>query len=61
MGRTGRRSAAGTPGRRAGGRVSTVRYRPDDAVLWTVPRSVAEVEAVRRRLELNRVHLLGHF
>lgn len=41
--------------------MSTVRYRPDDAVLWTVPRSVAEVEAVRRRLELNRVHLLGHF
>jgi proline iminopeptidase len=34
--------------------------RPDDASLWTVPRAVAEVEAVRRALGLGRVHVLGH-
>ena len=34
--------------------------RPDDASLWTVPRAVAEVGAVRRELGLGRVHVLGH-
>ena len=34
--------------------------RPDDPSLWTVSRAVAEVEAVRRALDLDRVHVLGH-
>jgi proline iminopeptidase len=34
--------------------------RPQDVSLWTVPRAVAEVEAVRRALDLDRVHVLGH-
>lgn len=34
--------------------------RPDDESLWTVPRAVEEVEAVRSALGLERVHLLGH-
>ena len=34
--------------------------RPDDRSLWTVSRAVAELEAVRRALGLDRVHLLGH-
>ena len=34
--------------------------RPDDASLWTVDRSVAELETVREELELDRVHVLGH-
>lgn len=34
--------------------------RPEDASLWTVPRAVAEVAAVRRGLGLERVHILGH-
>lgn len=34
--------------------------RPDDASLWTIERSVAEVEAVRQQLGLGRVHVLGH-
>jgi proline-specific peptidase len=33
--------------------------RPDDDSLWTVPRFVAELEAVRQGLGLGRVHLLG--
>jgi proline iminopeptidase len=34
--------------------------RPDDPSLWTLRRYVAEVEAVRRVLCPDRVHLLGH-
>jgi proline iminopeptidase len=34
--------------------------RPGDASLWTVPRAVAEVAALRRGLGLERVHILGH-
>ena len=34
--------------------------RPDDDYLWTVDRSVAELEAVRSKLGLQRVHVLGH-
>ncbi len=34
--------------------------RPDDPALWTLARAVAEVEAVRRGLALERVHVLGH-
>lgn len=34
--------------------------RPEDLSLWTVPRAVAEVEAVRNALDLGRVALLGH-
>ena len=33
--------------------------KPDDTALFTVPRYVDEVEAVRTALELGRVHLLG--
>jgi proline iminopeptidase len=33
--------------------------RPDDDSLWNVDRFVTEVEAVRTRLGLGRVHLLG--
>lgn len=33
---------------------------PDDPALWTIERYVDEVEAVRRDLDLGRVHLLGH-
>ena len=33
---------------------------PTDTSLWNVPRFVAEVEAVRQALGLERVHLLGH-
>src|SRR5712691_6871079 len=32
---------------------------PDDTSLWTVDRSVAEVDAVRAALGLDRCHLLG--
>jgi proline-specific peptidase len=34
--------------------------RPDDSSLWTVERSMAEVDAVRRALELERFHLFGN-
>ncbi len=33
--------------------------KPKDKSLWTIPRFVAEVEAVRGALGLGRVHLLG--
>ena len=33
--------------------------RPDDTSLWTVDRSVAEVDQVRAALGLERCHLLG--
>lgn len=33
--------------------------RPDDDSLWTVERSVAEVDQVRQALGLDRCHLLG--
>lgn len=33
---------------------------PDDDALWTVDRSVAELDQVRAALGLNRCHLLGH-
>jgi proline iminopeptidase len=33
--------------------------RPDDPFLWTMARSVEEVEQVRRGLGLGRVHVLG--
>jgi proline iminopeptidase len=33
--------------------------RPDDPPLWTIPRFVREVEAVRSALELGCVHLFG--
>lgn len=32
---------------------------PDDLTLWKVPRYASELEAVRRSLRLERVHLLG--
>jgi proline iminopeptidase len=34
--------------------------RPDDTSLWTIERSVAEVEAVRSALDLDRFHLFGN-
>lgn len=34
--------------------------RPDDPSLWTIPRFVAELAAVRAALGLDEVHLLGH-
>ena len=34
--------------------------RPDDPSLWTIDRYVEETEAVRRELNLGKVHLLGH-
>jgi proline iminopeptidase len=34
--------------------------RPTDTTLWNLPRFVEELEAVRRALGLNRLHLLGH-
>jgi proline iminopeptidase len=34
--------------------------RPDDASLWTLDRSVAEVAAVREALHLDRMHLFGN-
>ncbi|MEV4947738.1 proline iminopeptidase-family hydrolase [Streptomyces sp. NPDC053755] len=34
--------------------------QPDDPALWTMDTFVAEVDAVRRALGLDRVHLLGH-
>ena len=34
--------------------------RPDDASLWTLDRSVAEVAAVREGLGLERMHLFGN-
>lgn len=34
--------------------------RPDDTSLWTLERSVAEVEAVRQALGLDRFHLFGN-
>lgn len=39
---------------------SGVSDRPDDSSLWVVPRFVEELETVRKKLELGRVHLLGH-
>jgi proline iminopeptidase len=33
---------------------------PADTSLWNVPRFVAEVDAVRKALGLEQVHLLGH-
>lgn len=34
--------------------------KPDNPALWTVDRFVAELEAVRRALNLQRLHLYGH-
>jgi len=34
--------------------------KPKDKSLWTISRYVEEVEAVRKALDLGRVHLLGH-
>lgn len=34
--------------------------RPRDTSLWRVERFVEELDAVRRRLKLKRIHLLGH-
>lgn len=34
--------------------------RPDDPTLWTLERSVAEVEAVRQALGIGRMHLFGN-
>lgn len=34
--------------------------RPDDPSLWNLERFVLELDAVRKELELNRVHLFGH-
>lgn len=34
--------------------------RPDDDALWEVDRFVEEVHTVRKRLGLDRLHLLGH-
>ena len=34
--------------------------RPDDPDLWSITRYVAETEAVRHALGVERVHLLGH-
>ena len=34
--------------------------KPDNPALWTVGRFVAEVDAVRRALRLERFHLYGH-
>jgi len=34
--------------------------RPDDPSLWTLDRAVAEVEKVRRALDLDPCHLIGH-
>lgn len=33
--------------------------QPDDTSLWTIDRSVAEVDAVRAALGLDRIHLFG--
>lgn len=33
---------------------------PTDTTLWNLPRFVQEVDAVRRALKLDNVHLLGH-
>jgi len=34
--------------------------RPDDSSLWTLERYVRETEAVRKALNLGKVHFLGH-
>lgn len=34
--------------------------RPSDTTLWRLPRFVEELAAVRRALDLDEVHLLGH-
>ena len=34
--------------------------RPMDSALWTVDRSIRELEEVRSALGLNKVHLMGH-
>lgn len=34
--------------------------RPGDEKLWNITRYVAEVETIRRKLDLGKVHLLGH-
>ena len=34
--------------------------KPDEASLWRIDRFVEEVTAVRKELQLERVHLLGH-
>jgi proline iminopeptidase len=34
--------------------------KPNDPSLWTIPRFVSEVDALRRHLALERVMLLGH-
>jgi proline iminopeptidase len=34
--------------------------RPNDNSLWTIKRYVEETETVRRKLDLGKVHLLGH-
>jgi proline-specific peptidase len=33
--------------------------RPDDPSRWTIKRFVAEIDAVRRALDLEKIHLLG--
>ena len=33
---------------------------PGDPAHWTVPRFVAEIDPIRRALNLDRLHLLGH-
>lgn len=34
--------------------------RPTDEKLWDITRYVAEVETIRQKLDLGKVHLLGH-
>lgn len=34
--------------------------RPTDKKLWDITRYVAEVETIRQKLDLGKVHLLGH-
>src|SRR5262249_20604241 len=34
--------------------------RPADRTLWTVDRFVDELDAVRKKLGLKRIHLMGH-
>ncbi|HSB05549.1 MAG TPA: proline iminopeptidase-family hydrolase [Thermodesulfobacteriota bacterium] len=34
--------------------------KPDDVSLWRIERFVKEVSAVRKKLDLERIHLLGH-
>ena len=34
--------------------------QPSDTTLWTIERFMAELDAVRRHLDLEEIHLLGH-